>query len=231
MSNGPPNRAVVLLSGGVDSATTAALAREQGFAVHALTVRYGQRHAVEVDRAVELARLLGATAHRILDCDLGFLPGSALVDRNIAVPGAREREAAEDQIPCTYVPARNTVFLALALAWAESIGARDLFIGANVVDYSGYPDCRPEFLHAFERLANLGTRRGVEAGDVRVHAPLLRWNKARIILEATRLGVDLGRTTSCYAPSSSGRPCGRCEACALRARGFDEAGLADPAMT
>lgn len=229
MSGSPVRRAVVLLSGGLDSATTLALAIEQGFESYALTVRYGQRHAVEVDRATVQARALGAREHRVVDLDLGFVGGSALTDSGIAVPKGRTDEQVETGIPSTYVPARNTVFLSLALAWAEGLGACDLFLGVNAVDYSGYPDCRPEFIEAFEVVANRATKLGVEAGPFRVHAPLLRWSKARIVQEADRLGVDVGQTVSCYDPGSGGEPCGRCDSCVLRARGFREAGLIDPA--
>jgi 7-cyano-7-deazaguanine synthase len=221
---------VVLLSGGLDSATTLALAIEKGFESYALTVRYGQRHAVEVERAVAMAKGLGASEHRVVDLDLGFVGGSALTDPEIEVPKGRTDEQLETGIPQTYVPARNTIFLALALAWAEGLGACDLFLGVNAVDYSGYPDCRPEFIEAFGTLANRATRFGAEAGTFRVHAPLLRWTKARIVQEANRLGVDVGRTVSCYDPGPGGEPCGRCDSCALRARGFREAGLVDPAV-
>jgi 7-cyano-7-deazaguanine synthase len=222
-------KAVVLLSGGLDSATTLALAIEQGFESYALTVRYGQRHAIEVDRATAQARALGAREHRVVDLDLGFVRGSALTDPGIAVPKGRTDEQVEAGIPPTYVPARNTVFLSLALAWAEGLGACDLFLGVNAVDYSGYPDCRPEFVEAFETLANRATKLGVEARPFRVHAPLLRWTKARIVQEADRLGVDVSRTVSCYDPGPVGEPCGLCDSCVLRARGFREAGLVDPA--
>lgn len=221
--------AVVLLSGGLDSATTLAIARRQGFDAYALTLRYGQRHAVEVERAAELADALGAVGHRIVDVDLGFAGGSALTDPSIPVPRDRAESEIGEGVPSTYVPARNTVFLALALAWAETLGSRDLFIGVNAVDYSGYPDCRPEFLEAFERLAGLATRAGLEGAVVRVHAPLLRLRKAEIVRRAVDLGVDPARTISCYAPAGDGRPCGGCDACVLRARGFLEAGLEDPA--
>jgi 7-cyano-7-deazaguanine synthase len=225
----PARRAVVLLSGGLDSATTLALAIEGGFESYALTVRYGQRHAIEVERAVEQARALGAREHRVVDLDLAFVGASALTDPAIDVPKARSDEQIESGIPPTYVPARNTVFLSLALAWAEALGARDLFVGVNAVDYSGYPDCRPEFIEAFETLANRATKLGVEGPALRVHAPLLRWTKARIVQEADRLGVDTSRTVSCYDPDPAGTPCGRCDACVLRARGFREAGRVDPA--
>ena len=220
--------AVVLLSGGLDSTTTLALAIEEGFEVHALTVRYGQRHGVEIARAEEQVRRLGAREHRVVDVDLAFAGGSALTDRAIPVPKRGAATAAG--IPVTYVPARNTVLLALALSWAEALGAEDVFIGANVLDYSGYPDCRPEFFEAFERLARLATRSGVEGRPLRIRAPLLHSTKAQIVREAVRLGVDLGRTLSCYDPDPSGAPCGACDACLLRAKGFREAGIADPSL-
>lgn len=223
------SRAVVLLSGGLDSATTLALARARGFAVHALTVRYGQRHGLEVECAVEIARSLGAASHRIMSVELGFL-SSALTDASLAVPKQRRLEAMASGIPPTYVPARNTLFLALALAWAEQLGAFDLFIGANAIDYSGYPDCRPEYFEAFERLALLATKAGIEGGRFRVHAPLLHMSKSAIVRQALRLGVDLARTLSCYDPGVDGRPCGSCDACLLRSKGFREAGLEDPAL-
>jgi 7-cyano-7-deazaguanine synthase len=220
--------AVVLLSGGLDSATTLALALREGFAAYALTVRYGQRHAVEIERAAELARSIGAVGHRVVDVDLGFAD-SALTDPRRTVPKERDGAAIASGIPSTYVPARNTVLLAVALSFAESVGARDLWLGVNAVDYSGYPDCRPEFLRAFEALAAVATRDGVEGRGCRIHAPLLHWSKGRIIRTAAELGVDLGRTVSCYDPASDGTPCTACDACRLRARGFLEAGLADPA--
>ncbi len=220
--------AVVLLSGGLDSATTLAIAVREGFAAHALTARYGQRHEAEIDRARTLARVLGAAGHRVIDVGLGDLGGSALTDPAVPVPLDRgEREIGEG-IPSTYVPARNTVLLALALAWAEVLGARDLFLGVNAVDYSGYPDCRPEFLRAFEELAAKATRAGVEGERFIVHAPLLRMSKAAIVRRALELGVDPALTLSCYAPGPGGEPCGRCDACLLRARGFREAGVEDP---
>jgi 7-cyano-7-deazaguanine synthase len=221
-------KAVVLLSGGLDSATTLAIAVADGFAVHALTLHYGQRHRIEVERAAAIAGALGAAEHRIVELDLGFVGGSALTDPSIPVPSAPADERIGEGIPPTYVPARNTVFLSLALAWAEALGARDLFIGVNAMDYSGYPDCRPEFIDAFERLAARGTRAGVEGTTFRLHAPLLRMNKAEIVIRAVELGVDVGATVSCYDPDPAGRPCGRCESCALRARGFREAGIVDP---
>jgi 7-cyano-7-deazaguanine synthase len=218
--------AVVLLSGGLDSTTALAIARSQGFACHALTVRYGQLHAVELDAARRVAAALGATEHRVLELDLGPLARSALTAADIAVPKDRSLEeiGAPGDVPSTYVPARNTVLMALALAWAESIGARDLFIGVNVLDASGYPDCRPAFVQAFEALAQVATR----SGGFRVHAPLIQMTKADIIQAGLALGVDYGLTHSCYDPAADGGACGRCDACALRRKGFSEAGVADP---
>jgi 7-cyano-7-deazaguanine synthase len=222
--------AVVLVSGGLDSATTLALAVERGFVAHALSVDYGQRHAGELVRAADVAESCGATSHRVARCDLSFFSGSALTDPRIAVPLGRDEREIGDEIPATYVPARNTILLSLALGWAEVLGARDLFIGANAVDYSGYPDCREDYLREFERLAVLATRVGVEGAAFRVHAPLLSMTKAQIVLEAVRLGVDPALTLSCYAPVGDGRPCGECDACRLRAKGFREAGLRDPGL-
>ncbi len=218
-------RAVVLLSGGLDSATTLALARSDGFACFALTVDYGQRHRRELDAARRVAAALGAAEHRVVELDLSQFGGSALTDSTIAVP-----DQPSDGIPVTYVPARNTIFLALALGWAEVLGACDIFIGANAVDYSGYPDCRPVFIDAFERLANLATRAGVEGETLRVHAPLIDLSKAEIIRRGAALGVDYAVTLSCYDPRPDGAPCGVCDACRLRAKGFAEAGLSDPAL-
>jgi len=223
-------RAVVLVSGGLDSATTLALAVERAFVAHALSVDYGQRHAGELERAADVAQACGATSHRIARCDLSFFSGSALTDSQTAVPRGRVEEEIGREIPVTYVPARNTILLSLALGWAEVLGAQDLFIGANAVDYSGYPDCREEYLREFERLAALATRAGTEGRSFRVHAPLLSMTKAEIVLEAVRLGVDPARTLSCYEPGADGRPCGGCDACRLRAKGFREAGLRDPAL-
>jgi len=217
------NKAVILLSGGLDSATTLAIAREQNFACHALSLDYGQRHVAELNAARRVAGALGAIEHKVIPIALDAFGGSALTDASIAVP---EQQTAG--IPVTYVPARNTVFLALALGWAEVIGAHDLFIGVNALDYSGYPDCRPEYIAAFERLANLATRAGVEGGRFRVHAPLIAMTKAEIIREGERLGVDYALTVSCYQADAEGRACGRCDSCRLRARGFADAGLPDP---
>lgn len=220
------NRAIVLLSGGLDSATTLAIARDLGFVCHALSFRYGQRHAVEIDAARRIARALRAAEHRIVDIDLAQFGGSALTDHRIDVP-----ETPTPGIPVTYVPARNTIFLAYALAFAEVLDARDLFIGVNAVDYSGYPDCRPEFILAFETLANLATKAGVEADDasrIRVHAPLIDSTKARIIARGIALGVDYSLTVSCYQPDAAARACGRCDSCRIRRAGFADAGVPDP---
>jgi 7-cyano-7-deazaguanine synthase len=215
--------AVVLLSGGLDSATALAMAREQGFICHALSVDYGQRHAAELEAARRVARAGGAREHRIMRVDLAGIGGSALTDPKIAVP-----EELRAGIPVTYVPARNTLMLSLALAWAEVLGARDLFIGVNVLDASGYPDCRPEFIEAFAALAQLATKAAVEGSPCRVHAPLITLTKAEIIREGTRLGVDYAQTVSCYQADAQGRACGRCDACRLRRAGFVAAGLPDP---
>ena len=215
--------AIVLLSGGLDSATTLAWARDQGFDCVALSFDYGQRHAAELAAAARVAAQLGARDHRTVTLDLAAFGGSALTDPAIAVPTAPSAG-----IPVTYVPARNTVFLAYALAWAEVLPARDLFIGVNAVDYSGYPDCRPAFIEAFEQLASLATRAGVEGEHFRIHAPLIHWSKAEIIRQGIALGVDYGLTVSCYQADVTGAACGVCDACRLRAAGFTEAGVADP---
>ena len=215
--------AVVLLSGGLDSATALALAREQGFACHALSVDYGQRHAVELDAARRVALAGGVRQHRVLRVDLAAIGGSALTDPAIAVP-----EEPTSGIPVTYVPARNTIMLSLALAWAEVLGARDIFIGVNVLDAGGYPDCRPEFIDAFSALAALATKAGVEGRPCRVHTPLIAMTKAQIILAGTRLQVDYRQTVSCYQADSVGRACGRCDSCRLRRAGFEAAGVPDP---
>jgi 7-cyano-7-deazaguanine synthase len=219
-------RAVVLLSGGLDSATCLAWALRERFEAHALTVAYGQRHAIEVERASEIARALGAVSHRVAAVDLTFLRGSALTDRGVEVPKAARDEPISTGIPVTYVPARNAIFLTLALAWGESIGARDLVIGVNAVDYSGYPDCRPEFLSRFEAMARVGTKAGVEGEAWRLHAPLVDLSKAEIVRRALAWGVPVDRTVSCYDPGSAGEPCGGCDACRIRARAFAEAGAA-----
>jgi len=224
--------AVVLLSGGMDSAVVLAIAREQGFAVHALSVAYGQRHTSELDAAARVARAQSAVAHRTVRIDLPGLGGSALTDAGIAVPldtDAKDRsgDAASD-IPVTYVPARNTILLSIALGWAEVLGSTDIFCGVNAVDYSGYPDCRPEFIAAFQVLANLATRAGVEGAGFRVHAPLLHMSKAQIVREGIRLGVDFAQTVSCYQADPDGRACAHCDACRLRAQGFAATGIDDP---
>ncbi len=220
----PP--AVVLVSGGLDSATVLAIARDRGFDCYALTLDYGQRHRLELAAAQRVARAVGATGHRTLTLDLDQFGGSALTDLQVPVP---DRPTAG--IPATYVPARNTVLLAIALSWAEVLGATDIFIGANAVDYSGYPDCRPEYIAAFEQLANIATRAGVEQGGMRIHAPLIRMTKAQIIQSGMTLGVDYALTLSCYQPGVDGAPCRLCDACRLRAKGFQEAGLRDPIST
>jgi 7-cyano-7-deazaguanine synthase len=215
--------AVILLSGGLDSATVLAIAREAGYACHALSLDYGQRHTAELAAAARVAASLGAVEHRVIRIGLGDIGGSALTDNSIAVP-----ESPSAGIPVTYVPARNTVMLALALAWAEVLGSRDLFIGVNAVDYSGYPDCRPEFIAAFERMANLATRAGVEGAQLRVHAPLQHLSKAQIIRRGLELGVDYAQTVSCYQADAEGLACGRCDSCRLRRDGFRAAGIPDP---
>jgi 7-cyano-7-deazaguanine synthase len=237
-------RAVVLLSGGLDSATTLAVAREQGFECYALSFAYGQRHSAEIDGAERVARAQGAVEHRVIGIPIGELGGSALTDPRIAVPLDQQRSTAaplgatpSDKnaarapaggIPITYVPARNTVFLSLALAWAEVLDAQAIFIGANAIDYSGYPDCRPEFIAAFQALARLATKQGVEGRAVRIEAPLIHMSKADIIRRGTVLGVDFAQTVSCYNADEQGRGCGRCDSCRLRREGFRAAGIPDP---
>lgn len=213
----------MLVSGGLDSATVLAIALERGHRCHSLSFDYGQRHRVELEAAARVASMLGAVEHRALALPLGQLGGSALTDRRIEVP-----QQPGEGIPVTYVPARNTVFLACALAHAEVLGARDIFIGVNAVDYSGYPDCRPEFVAAFERVANLATKAGVEGAGIRIHAPLIDMTKADIIRRGTALGVDYSITVSCYKPDSDARACGHCDSCRLRRAGFEQAGIADP---
>ena len=220
--------AVVLVSGGMDSAVVLAIAREQGFAAHALSVRYGQRHTSELDAAARVAMALGAVAHKTVHVDLRSIGGSALTDEEIQVPTDADGHVIGEGIPSTYVPARNTIMLSVALGWAEVLGSADLFCGVNAVDYSGYPDCRPEFIAGFEALANLATKAGVEGSRFRVHAPLMRMSKADIAREGLRMGVDFSQTVSCYQADADGRACGRCDACRLRAQGFIEAGIADP---
>jgi len=222
-------KAVVLLSGGLDSATTLAIARAEGFECHALTFRYGQRHHQEIEAAKKIANFLGAAEHRIIDIDLAGFGGSALIDSTIEVPKDRADLGNSAQIPSTYVPARNTIFLSYALAWAEVLGAFDIFIGVNATDYSGYPDCRVEFIAAFEETANLATAAAVQGkGRYCIHTPIMDMTKAQIILTGTKLGVDYSLTHSCYDPDERGRSCGRCDSCRLRLKGFAEAGLEDP---
>lgn len=216
-------RAVVLLSGGLDSATCLAMAKAAGFETYALSFSYGQRHGAELDASVRVAASLQAHVHRVAKIDLAVFGGSALTDTRLEVP-----EAPSEGIPITYVPARNTVFLSYALAWAEVLEANDVFIGVNAVDYSGYPDCRPEFIAAFEAMANLATKRGVEGHKLSIHAPLMQLSKADIIREGVRLGVDYSQTVSCYQADSEGRACGRCDSCRLRREGFLQAGVSDP---
>jgi 7-cyano-7-deazaguanine synthase len=214
---------IVLLSGGLDSATVLALARAEGFICHALSVEYGQRHQAELDAAVKVAAALGAVEHRVMRVDFAGIGGSALTDASVSIP-----ETPSAGIPVTYVPARNTVMLSLALGWAEVLGAVDIFVGVNAVDYSGYPDCRPQFIRAFEQLARLATKAGVEGAEFRVHAPLIQMSKADIIRAGTQLGVDYAMTVSCYQADPQGRACGRCDSCRLRAAGFVAACVGDP---
>ena len=216
-------RAVVLVSGGLDSATVLAIANREGYACYALSFDYGQRHGVELDAAARVAGAAGVVEHRVVKVDIAAFGGSALTDPGLQVP-----ESPTAGIPITYVPARNTVFLALALAWAETLDARHLFIGVNAVDYSGYPDCRPAFIAAFERLANLATRLGVEGGRIEIHTPLIDLTKAEIIRRGTALGVDYAATVSCYQPNPSGEACGLCDSCRIRRAGFEAAGQVDP---
>lgn len=220
--------AVVLVSGGMDSAVVLAIAKEAGFAPYALSVRYGQRHTSELDAAARVAAALGAVAHKTVNVDLRSIGGSALTDEEIQVPTDADGHVIGEGIPSTYVPARNTIMLSVALGWAEVLGSTDLFCGVNAVDYSGYPDCRPEFVAGFEALANLATKAGVEGSRFRVHAPLMRMSKADIAREGLRLGVDFAQTVSCYQADVDGRACGHCDACRLRAQGFAEAGIIDP---
>ena len=220
----PGAPAVVLLSGGQDSATVLAMARAAGYACHALSLDYGQRHRAELDAARRVARELGAVRHEVVQLDFGRFGGSSLTDTSLAVPTSTPSAG----IPNTYVPARNTVMLSLALSWAEALGGHDLFYGANAVDYSGYPDCRPEYVQAFEQLANLATKAGVEGRRMRVHAPIIHMTKAEIVREGLRLGVDFSITVSCYQADEQGRACGQCPSCRIRAAGFEAAGVPDP---
>jgi 7-cyano-7-deazaguanine synthase len=226
----PTGRAVVLLSGGVDSTTVLAMAAAQGFSCHAMSFRYGQRHQVEIGLAAQIAQRMKAAAHRVVDIDLRAFGGSALTGE-IAVPKNRSMESIAGGIPVTYVPARNTIFLSYALAWAEVLGACDIFIGVNALDYSGYPDCRPEYIAAFERMARLATKAGVEgSAKLSIRVPLIEMTKAQIIRAGLELGVDYALTSSCYDPAPDGAPCGACDSCLLRAKGFAEAGVRDPLL-
>lgn len=227
MATDSRKNAIVLLSGGVDSATTLAIARDDGFTCHAMSFDYAQRHRVELDAAAAVARSMGVAGHRVVRIDLRAFGGSALTD-DIDVPKDRDAGEIAGGIPITYVPARNTIFLSFALGWAEVIRCADVFIGVNAVDYSGYPDCRPEYITAFEAMANLATKMGVEGRRIRIHTPLIDLTKTQIIRRGVDLGVDYGVTFSCYDPDPAGRPCRRCDSCLLRARGFREAGLKDP---
>jgi 7-cyano-7-deazaguanine synthase len=223
-------KAVVLLSGGLDSTTVLAIAMNQGFDAYAISFRYGQRHSVELEKAEQVAHRLGAAGHIVVDVNLRAFGGSALTS-DTAVPKGRSTSDMSHGIPITYVPARNTIFLSFALAWAEVLGSSDIFVGVNALDYSGYPDCRPEYIEAYERMANLATRTGVEGTQkLRIHAPLIEMSKADIVRTGTALGVDYSITSSCYDPGPDGRPCGSCDSCLLRAKGFAEAGIADPLL-
>lgn len=225
-----PKRAVVLLSGGLDSTTVLAIARGEGYGLYALSFSYGQRHIYELEAARRVAASIGVAAHRIAEIDLRVFGGSALTG-DIDVPKGRTPDEMGHGIPITYVPARNTIFLSFALAWAEVLGSSDIFIGVNALDYSGYPDCRPEFIEAFERMANLATKAGVEGRQaLKIHTPLIALTKAKIIAKGIELGVDYGLTSSCYDPSPRGAPCGQCDSCLLRQKGFSENGIADPLL-
>lgn len=216
-------RAVILLSGGLDSVTALAIAKSQGFACYTLSFNYGQRHDSELDASAKLSKLHGAIEHKVINIDLRSIGGSALTDNNLAVP-----EQEQHGIPITYVPARNTVFLSIALGWAEVLNAQAIYVGVNAVDYSGYPDCRPEFIAAFETLANLATKTGVEGNRLSIHAPLINMSKAEIIQQGLKLGVDYSQTVSCYQADNNGKACGRCDSCRLRRQGFEQAGIVDP---
>jgi 7-cyano-7-deazaguanine synthase len=221
-------KAVVLSSGGLDSTTVMAIAQSEGYEVYSLSFRYGQRHVLELEASEKVARAHGAKEHFVIDIDLAKIGGSALTD-NIEVPMGRDEEEMRQEIPVTYVPARNTIFLSYALAWAEVIGASDIFLGVNAIDYSGYPDCRPEFIEAYEQMANLATKVGVEGKRrIKIRTPLINLTKAQIIKKGIQLGVDYSMTHSCYAPSSNGKACGNCDSCILRKRGFSDAGIEDP---
>lgn len=221
-------KAVVLSSGGVDSTTAMAIAHSEGYEIYSLSFRYGQRHVLELEAAKRVAKAFGAKEHLVIDIDLGKIGGSALTD-DIEVPKGRNAAEIQQEIPVTYVPARNTIFLSYALAWAEVLGTSDIFIGVNTIDYSGYPDCRPEYIEAFERMANLATKAGVEGKTkLKIRTPLIHMTKAEIIQKGIELGVDYGMTHSCYDPSPEGRACGQCDSCLLRKKGFKEAGVLDP---
>jgi len=230
------SKAVVLVSGGLDSATVLAMAKVQGYECYALSMDYGQRHRIELERAEKVAKSNGAAEHRIVRIDIGNFGGSALTDQDISVPtnNSKEMESKEmesEEIPVTYVPARNTVFLSVALGWAEVLGAKAIFIGANAVDYSGYPDCRPEYIQAFQSMANLATKAGVEGDPIEVKAPIINLSKGEIIQQGLKLGVDYSQTISCYNPRTDGTVCGKCDSCRIREAGFAEAGAADPALS
>ncbi len=228
MYNNKKPKGVVLLSGGLDSATTLILAKSQGYEIYALSFRYGQRHKVELKAARRIAKHFKVAKHMVVDIDLGLFGGSALTD-DIAVPKGRTSKEMRADIPITYVPARNTIFLSFALAWAETLGSQDIFIGVNALDYSGYPDCRPEYIAAYERMANLATKAGVEGKQkLKIHTPLIQMTKAQIIKKGLELGADFSLTHSCYDPSESGKSCGQCDSCFLRLKGFKEAGVPDP---
>ena len=221
-------KALVLLSGGVDSATVMGIARSEGYAIYCLSFRYGQRHELELEAAKRIANALGAKEHKVINIDLRTIGGSALTD-DIAVPKGRSEVEIQQEIPVTYVPARNTIFLSYALAWAEVLGASDIFIGVNAIDYSGYPDCRPEYIEAFERMANLATKAGVEGKEkIKIRTPLIQMTKAQIIQKGIEMGIDYSMTHSCYDPAREGRACGKCDSCLLRRKGFMEAGVPDP---
>jgi 7-cyano-7-deazaguanine synthase len=221
-------KALVLLSGGIDSATVMGIARSEGYATYCLSFRYGQRHEIELEAAARIANALGAKEHKIINIDLRTIGGSALTD-DIAVPKGRNEGEIQQEIPVTYVPARNTIFLSVALAWAEVLGAFDIFVGVNAIDYSGYPDCRPEYIEAFERMANLATKVGVEGkGKIKIMTPLIQMNKAQIIRKGIEMGIDYGMTHSCYDPTQEGSACGKCDSCLLRRKGFMAAGVPDP---
>jgi 7-cyano-7-deazaguanine synthase len=226
----PIKPAVVLLSGGLDSTTCLAICKNQGFVPFAISFRYGQRHSIELERATAIAKHCGVAKHVVVQIDLGSIGGSALTDASLEVPKHDSVSEIGADIPLTYVPARNTVFLSYALGWAEVLGALDIFIGVNALDYSGYPDCRPEYIAAFEKMANLATKSGVEGNRLRIHAPLIHLSKAEIIQLGLKLGVDYSHTLSCYDPDGSGNPCGQCDSCLLRAKGFSENGMTDPAI-